>query len=100
MPMNSHAAQEETAQLVFLDRNRIEWQELTEKGLVKGRSQANIAAFLAHAGVELAHNEFAYQTIIRRQGRERVLDDASAKSLWLEAEGRGSHRRRHISTPC
>ena len=89
MPMNSHAAQEETAQLVFLNRDRIEWPELTEKGLVKGRSQANIAAFLAHAGVELAHNEFAYQTIIRRQGRERVLDDASAESLWLEADRAG-----------
>jgi hypothetical protein len=86
--MNGHAAQVD-AQIIVLDCGRIEWPDLTEKGHVKGRSQANIAAFLAHAGVELAHNEFAYRTIVRRQGRELVLDDASAESLWLEADKAG-----------
>ena len=64
----------------------IDYPDLNEKGAARGRSQANIAAFLDHAGVELAHNEFAYQTIVRRNGREMVLDDASAESLWLEAD--------------
>jgi predicted P-loop ATPase len=64
----------------------IDYPDLNEKGAVRGRSQANIAAFLDQAGVQLAHNEFAYQTLIRRQGRETGLDDASAESLWLEAD--------------
>ena len=44
----------------------IDWPDLTEKGGVKGRSQANIAAFLDRIGAELAFNELAYCTVLRR----------------------------------
>ena len=89
--LNGHAAQAEASQIEVNGREHgwIDYPDLTEKGHAKGRSQANIAAFLDAAGVELAHNEFAYQTIIRRKGRETGLDDASAKSLWLEADRAG-----------
>lgn len=90
-PLNGHTASVRTSQIEFRDRGYdfIEYPDLTEKGGVKGRSQANIHAFLDAAGVEIAHNEFAYQTIVRRRGRETVLDDASAESLWLEADRAG-----------
>lgn len=91
MLMNGHAAHADAAQIEVNGRGYgwINYPDKTEKGAVKGRSQANIAAFLEAAGVEVAHNEFAYQTIVRRNGRETVLDDASAESLWLEADRAG-----------
>ena len=67
----------------------IDWPETTRDGDVRKRSQANIAAFLDSRGVELAHDEFAYRTVIRRNGRETILDDGSAESLWLEADRAG-----------
>ena len=49
MFMNGHAAHADAAQIEVRSRE-IEWPDLTEKGGVKGRSQANIAAFLDRIG--------------------------------------------------
>jgi predicted P-loop ATPase len=89
MLMNGHAAKAEASQIVVSDCGRIDWPELTEKGGVKGRSQANIAAFLDRIGASLAFNELAYCTVIRRKGREALLTDEAAKGLWLEADAMG-----------
>ena len=67
----------------------IDWPDLTEKGNARGRSQANIAAFLDRIGAGLAFNELAYCTVMRRNGRESLLTDEAAKDLWLEADAAG-----------
>ncbi len=89
MRMNGHALHAEAAQIAAWDRPAIDWPELTEKGGGKGRSQRNIAVFLDRIGAKLAFNALAYCTVLRRNGRETLLTDEAAKSLWLEADAMG-----------
>ncbi len=88
MYVNGHAVHADASQIEVRSQ-AIDWPDLTEKGNARGRSQANIAAFLDRIGAELAFNELAYCTVLRRNGRKSLLTDEAAKDLWLEADAAG-----------
>ncbi len=88
MYVNGHAVHADASQIEVRSQ-AIDWPDLTEKGNARGRSQANIAAFLDRIGAELAFNGLAYCTVLRRNGRESLLTDEAAKDLWLEADAAG-----------
>ena len=89
MGMNRSAKPAEASPVVMLDRRTLVWPDRSEKGGVKARSQTNIGAFLDHIGAQLAFNELACCTVIRRAGLETLLTDERAKGLWLEADALG-----------
>jgi predicted P-loop ATPase len=64
----------------------VDWPDAQQNGAASPRSQRNIEAFLEHVGARLSFNTLSHRYIVTRSGRQRLLDDAVANSLWLEAD--------------
>ena len=62
------------------------WPEVNEKGQPYAKSQANVAAFLAHIDCELYYDAFASRALIRRDGVVAEIDDNAILRLFFDAD--------------
>jgi predicted P-loop ATPase len=89
-----------TLQVISAQPARMSWPVMTDKGRPRGKSLANVLAFLAHVGVTLRRNEFTRCDELTRDGQIRPLSDADVIALHLEAHALGLDVPREFFGDC